>query len=96
MKYELLPNKYFSKKLRKLVKKNPELIQTINKVQKIMVEDPFDKKLGTHKVDARMAKNCYSSAVTGDIRIIWDFNEDQIYVLDLFDVGGHDGINRVY
>jgi len=40
--------------------------------------------------------SAFSSKVTGDLRIIWNFNEDQIQVIDLLDIGGHSGNGKVY
>jgi len=38
----------------------------------------------------------YSSKVTGDLRIIWNFDKNNNLFLILLDLGGHEGKNKVY
>ncbi len=58
--------------------------------------DPFYPGLKTHKVNSRLFGNAFSSRVTGDIRIIWKFDDNKTLTLLLMDLGGHSGRGKVY
>jgi len=97
--YQLEFREYFIKKYLKLINKNPILDLKIEKKLIALGKDPFEKSFRTHKVNAKNFGSSYSSRVTGDIRIIWQYNPDnnnEIQILELLDIGGHSGGNRVY
>lgn len=94
--YQVSPSKYFEKKYLKLAKNNRVLVKKIRNVVKTLKIDPFSPQLKTHKVDAKIGNNVCSSRVSGDIRIIWKFDENNEIVILLLDVGGHSGKNKVY
>ena len=60
--------------------------------------NPFDTSLGTHKVISKRFDNKYSSKITGDLRLIWDFNleTEKLEIIEIYDIGGHSGTNGVY
>jgi mRNA-degrading endonuclease YafQ of YafQ-DinJ toxin-antitoxin module len=87
---------HFRRKHKKLIKGNPRLAKRIIKVLKVMRVDPFYQGLRTHKVLARGFGICYSSSVSGDIRIIWDFDKEERIVILLLTIGGHEGKDKVY
>ena len=45
---------------------------------------------------SKISSNIFSSRVTGNIRIVWDYSENEINVIDVFDIGGHEGKDKVY
>ncbi len=94
--YQLKPKKYFIKKFKKLVSKNKDLEKKLEQVFDKLIKDPFDISLQTHKVRSKLGIEAYSSRLNGDLRIIWDFNENELNILDLFDIGGHSGSGGVY
>lgn len=96
MDYGLSPTSYFKKKYVKLVKQNTELKLKIVNVFKILQINPFAPTLKTHKVDSKVKNNVFSSSISGDLRIIWEFSNGKIDVLDLLDIGGHSGSGKVY
>ena len=96
MSYKLKDTKHFKRRYDKFTRKNPFLKKRIKKVLKIMRMDPFYKGLNTHKVDALKHGVHYSSTVTGDIRIIWNFDEDDNIIILLLTIGGHSGKYKVY
>lgn len=65
--------KPFNEGYKKLVKRHTELVSRIDKALGMLAENPFHPSLHTHKVDTRNFGKKYSSRVTGDIRIIWDY-----------------------
>jgi mRNA-degrading endonuclease YafQ of YafQ-DinJ toxin-antitoxin module len=86
----------FLKKEKKLTKKNPKLRKTIDKATDLLAMNPNNTALKSHKVIGIDSVPAFSSRVTSDIRIIWDFSKDQLRVIDLIDIGGHYGKNKVY
>jgi mRNA-degrading endonuclease YafQ of YafQ-DinJ toxin-antitoxin module len=91
-KYQLRLSSKFKKALKKYSKKNKQLQKKVIEVLDIMSRDPFDRTLRTHKVTNPRFSHAWSSRVTGDVRIIWDFDEDENAVILLFEVGGHDDV----
>jgi len=79
----------FLRKFHKLTKQEPSLKQRIRSKVKQLVKDPFYPSLSTHKY-----KNDYSSKITGDIRMIWNFTAEN--EVTLFNLGGHSGKRSVY
>ena len=93
--YRLVPSAKFERKARKLLRNNQRLKKSFDKTIKQLAEDPFYSGLKTHRVDVEGDKP-YSSWVTGDLRITWEFSENRVNVIDLLDFGGHSGSNKVY
>ena len=88
--FEILESNYFSKKAKKLLGKNLLLVQKVEITVELLSLDPSDPKLHSHKVNSPKFGSCFSSRVTGDIRIIWNYGVDrEVEVLDLLDIGGH-------
>jgi mRNA-degrading endonuclease YafQ of YafQ-DinJ toxin-antitoxin module len=56
-----------------------------------LAEDPFTSESNTHKVRDIDGDPALASWVTGDLRVIWDFSDEEEYALDLLDIGGHSG-----
>lgn len=96
MSYQLSPTPYFKKKYQKLIKNNSDLKSKIILTFEYLKVNPFLPNLKTHKVNSKVKKGVFSSRISGDIRIIWEFSETKIEVLDLLDIGGHSGSKGVY
>lgn len=94
--YQLAPSGYFLKKSKKFVKNNRRHQQKLEHALKILTETPFNLSLKTHRVSHKIAGKAFSSWVSGDIRIIWDFTKDNQSIILLIDLGGHSGKNKVY
>jgi mRNA-degrading endonuclease YafQ of YafQ-DinJ toxin-antitoxin module len=94
--YQLIYTKHFSFSIKKLVKKDRKLGDKIIKTLKILQNNPFDQKLLSHKVNARIYKTNWSSRVSGDIRIIWNFSSDDKLIILLLNIGSHTGNKKVY
>jgi mRNA-degrading endonuclease YafQ of YafQ-DinJ toxin-antitoxin module len=84
---------YFQKKTKKLLKNNLKLILLVaEKIQELEIK-PKMPGLKSNKVNTPKFGECYSSRVTGDIRIIWKFGEDgEIEIIELLDIGVHDEV----
>lgn len=91
----------FTKKFRKTARKNFDdnklLEKALVKSLSFMQEDPFHIGLKTHKVDTILNKDVYSSRITGDWRIIWQFDEElKVATILCLELGTHSGANQVY
>ena len=88
-------SEYFEEKYQKIIKNNNILETRIKKSLKHLTLDPFYPSLNSHKVDLSNFGVVYSSWVTGDIRIIWEYgtSKDTIHLLN---IGGHSGKNSAY
>jgi len=82
--------------LRKLVRSNESIKIRLMSVLKKLSLNPTDSSLQSHKVNTVDHGVCWSSRVTGDIRIIWDYDSSKKLSLILLDIGGHSGSHRVY
>jgi mRNA interferase YafQ len=96
--YKTVFSKLGEKKLGKILKKTPILKASIDKSLKKLIEDPFQPSLKTHKIDSRKFGLKYSSRITADLRLIWNFKEgsERLEIIQIFDVGGHSGGFAVY
>jgi len=85
--------KYFERNYKKLTKNNSSIKTKIDKVVRILRNDPFDKKIRTHRVGAdKIHGDLWSSRVTGDIRLIWIFDSERENIIILVKVGEHDEV----
>jgi mRNA-degrading endonuclease YafQ of YafQ-DinJ toxin-antitoxin module len=94
--YDFEISTHFKKKFKKLKKKDSKLGKKIIAVLNLLAKNPKFPSLKSHKVISYKFGIKWSSRVTGDIRIIWDYNNQEINVLDILDLGGHSGRNKVY
>jgi len=93
-KYQLSPQSRYVRDWKHVCKNNNLLSKKILMVHEKLSINPFLKELGTHKVSAVVGENRFSSRVTGDLRIIWEFENNTIILL--LTLGGHPGSKKVY
>ena len=88
--FKIIKSKYFDKKAKKLTKNNHKLALKIAGVVDNLQQDPLLPSLGSHKVNTPKFGQCFSSRVTGDLRIIWRYDIDnRLEILELLDLGSH-------
>lgn len=92
----LLLSVRFKKRFKEYANKNTQLKRKIFKAIQQLEIDPFYPSLKTHKVLSRHDGTTWSSWVTGDIRIIWSFNEHDTTIINLLSLGKHTGSDKVY
>lgn len=97
-----MPNNYslnrtprFNRIYKKLSKSNLRNREAVRRTLKKLANDPFQQSLHTHKVIARNYGESYASRITGDLRIIWIFEDDNHSII-LLTIGGHSGKGKVY
>lgn len=98
--------KYFDKKAKKLLSKNILLNQKTKEVVKKLSVNPLNPSLKSHKINSKLSQDVFSSSVTGDIRIIWRYLDEniksktietlEIQILELLDIEGYSGGKSVY
>ena len=83
-RYEAAPA--FWRSYRKLT---PSQQQAAKRAWQIFKRDPFDPRLGTHKIhalSARAKETVYAVVVAGDLRVIFVLHGNTVYTLD---IGSH-------
>ena len=86
---------WFEREHRGLGVPYPPLAERFERTLTLLAQNPAVPSLRTHKVNLAGVK-VYSSSVTGDVRIIWRYADGVLDIIDLLDVGGHEGGNSVY
>ncbi len=81
-------DKSFHKQFKKLVKNNHDLEKKVLTILNLMKKDIFDERLYTHKLSG-VLKKYYSCRVSFDIRILFYFDNDFVYLID---IGNHDSV----
>jgi mRNA-degrading endonuclease YafQ of YafQ-DinJ toxin-antitoxin module len=94
--YNLEYDKDFKKSFKKVIGKDVILIKKLKHALNTLINNPKNPGLRTHKVDTILETDVYSSWVTGDIRIIWRFDENNIATILCVRLGKHNGMNQVY
>ncbi len=96
--YRLQFSKHFIRRYKRHTKRNRAVKEQVDAVLRQLERDPFAPNLKTHKVLDSQGLPAFSSRITGDLRIIWDFNAmtKEHRVLDILDLGGHSGAAKVY
>lgn len=95
MAFTLRPLPRFARKFKKLVQPGSALAVRFERTLTLLAQNPAAPSLRTHKVNLAGVK-VYSSSVSGDLRVIWRYADGVLDVIDLLDVGGHEGSRGVY
>ncbi|MBN1331511.1 hypothetical protein JW978_01330 [Candidatus Dojkabacteria bacterium] len=97
MNYEILTTVEFERKHSKLTKRNNFLEKRYRIAVKAIRRDPMSPSLATHKVDSPTYGKVWSSSVTGDIRILWNYyGPKKNLIILLLTTGRHSGGINVY
>lgn len=86
----------FAPSYKVLIKNNKELEKRTEKALRLLKSDPAYPSLKSHKVVTRNFGERWSSWITSDLRIIWDFDEEQKQIILLFVIAKHSGSHREY
>lgn len=90
MRYELIVADRYLKKLRKFVKKHPEVLSQYAKTIVLLENNPQHPSLRLHKLQGKL-NDYYSISINMNYRIIVDFiiKNNQIILID---IGAHDEV----
>jgi len=94
--YQILSTKKFDKRFVQITKKNKQIKKKILVALEKIRQNPYNPSLRSHKVNARSLGVKWSSFVTKDIRIIWDFDKNNDMILIMLTLGSHSGKHKVY
>lgn len=89
--YTLVATTTFTAKTHRLTQGNKTLQKQLQKTLILLQTDPYYPGLKTHKVAGYR-----SSRVSGDIRIIWEFDPNGRVTILLLTIGEHSGADKVY
>ncbi len=71
----------YDRAYKKLIKGDQEKEKRTKKAVKLMRSDPFYPSLKSHKVNTRNFGEKWSSRITDDLRIIWDFDKTKKQII---------------
>lgn len=80
----------------KVVGNNEVLNKRLKTTLQKLALSPAHPSLHSHKVDTLAYGQRWSSSVTREIRIIWDYDSENRLIILLLDIGGHSGTHKVY
>ncbi|MCR4264236.1 MAG: type II toxin-antitoxin system RelE/ParE family toxin [Candidatus Roizmanbacteria bacterium] len=81
---------FFKKRLKKIVKKNISLANTIDKQLKLLNIQPGHPSLNLHKIND-LDRNLWSITVKGNLRILFKYSGEGII---LTNIGNHDEVYK--
>jgi addiction module RelE/StbE family toxin len=88
--YQFKVSRNFEKKLKKFIKKNPELKTILKEKLQILQENPFDLRLRTHKLSGNL-KDFYSFWLTYEYRIVIKIYPKE-KLIEFYAIGTHDEV----
>lgn len=94
--YILIYTKTFDASYSEIITGDQEKEKRTQKALNLLRLDPFYPSLKSHKVATRNFGERWSSWITGDLRIIWDFDKEQRLTILLLAITKHAGTHRQY
>jgi len=91
MSYKIIRTDTYFKKLKKFIKKHPEVLDRYIKVIKLLELNPYHPSLRLHKLKGNL-KEYYSVSITMQYKVVIDFIIEENKII-LLDIGTH---NEVY
>lgn len=89
---KIISSKTFERDTRRLLKRNPQFIESVKETLVCLASDPFQDRLKTHKLKGRL-KDSWSCSVEYDLRIVFEFvMEENETVILLHTIGSHDDV----
>ncbi len=84
----------FKKAYKRVLKKHPNLAKDIKKTLELLVEDPFDSRLESHKLKGKLS-GTWTCRASYDLRIIFDFvkqKDERDDAIFLIEIGTHEEV----
>lgn len=94
--FTLIATDPFKNRRAKLVGNDEQLKKRLKTALQKLAMNPTHPSLKSHKVNTKDYGIQWSSWVTGDMRVIWDYVTSERLVILLLDIGGHSGTHKVY
>ncbi|MFK5881024.1 MAG: type II toxin-antitoxin system RelE/ParE family toxin [Sulfurospirillum sp.] len=90
MKYKIVRTDEYFKKLKKFIKKHPEVLDRYIKAVEILENDPYHPSLRLHKLQGKL-NVYYSVSITMKYRVVIDFIIQNNEIIPI-DIGTHDEV----
>lgn len=90
MSYEILFTQSYLKRLKKFLKKHPDMFDRYEKTMQILQRDPYHPSLRLHKLKGKLCE-VFSISINIEYRILIDFIIQDNKIIPL-DIGTHDDI----
>lgn len=90
MSYKIIVTDSYLKKLKKFLKKHPDILQRYIKTIEILELNPHHPSLRLHKLQGRLC-DFYSISINMDYRVILDFIIQDNEIIPV-DIGTHDDV----
>lgn len=94
--FTLIATEPFKKTSEKIVGNDEILKKRLKTTLQKLALNPSHPSLQSHRVNTQNYGIKWSSWVTGDTRIIWDYDSEQRLVIIILDIGSHSGAQKVY
>ena len=94
--YTLRSSVTFIRNFKKLTRRNRNLRNNYRKTLNQLKVDPYYPSLKTYIINDPIRGQVNSSRITGDLRVIWNFDKDKKKIILLLATGGHSGGRAVY
>lgn len=94
--FRLLATSPFKQNLAKATGNDEQRKKRLKTFFQKLALNPAHPSLKSHKVNTPDYGIRWSSWVTPDLRIIWDYYEEEQLTIVLLDIGGHSGSHKVY
>jgi mRNA-degrading endonuclease YafQ of YafQ-DinJ toxin-antitoxin module len=96
-KYQIQVTSHFDRKFKRLYKKkNKNDLSKFFEILDLLSVNPYVSNLSTHPINHSEFGFVNASSITGDLRILWQFDDEYNLIILLLDIGGHSGGNSVY
>ena len=90
MNYKLIRTDEYFKKLKKFIKKHPDVLDRYIKTIELLVVNPYHPSLRIHKLNGKL-RCCHSISITMKYRVVIDFVIQNNEIIPI-DIGTHDEI----
>ncbi len=90
MVYKLIITDEYFKKVKKFIKKHPDVLKRYIKAMELLEINPYHSSLRLHKLEGKL-KNYCSISITMEYRIVIDFIIKKNEIV-LIDIGLHDEV----
>jgi len=90
MNYKIIQTDYYFKKLKKFIKKHPELLDRYIKTIELLEIDPFHSSLRLHKLNGKL-RVYHSVSINMQYRVVIDFIIKNKEIIPI-DIGTHDEV----